>query len=608
MEEQATSGEGNLLWRVLKRGWSYRWMLLLAFLASAGSGALMAFLLTKLGPFIKYLGSTEAATTPEQLTLATEGLTELGLLLMTLTPVAVIASYFSVWAGQWVANRTMEDLRSQVLGHLVRLDIAFHHTLTRGEMLSRLTNDLNSVLRMQRNVYGKLFQRPLESLGIIGFVTWHDWRLGLGLIVIIMPLIFILAPILRRTRSRSIKARQTLVENFGVLEQITAGIKVVKAMGSTEREHERYAAHNHKLFNDNMRLARARSTSEAITSGAVFAISGLGMIGGSWLFARQWLDPGSLFLAIGALARLITAVREAVRSWGDVQENLPNVARVYSLLDRSSTISDRPGAKPAFVPQQVIRIDEVTFRYQPDAEDVLRGVTLDIPVGRTVALIGRSGAGKSTLLDLLPRFHDVTTGRITFDGVDLRDLQVDTLAKLFAIVQQDSFLFNDTIYANIVYGRPDATRAQVEDAARRAHVHDDILALEGGQGYDTVVGDRGSRLSGGQRQRIAIARALLRDAPILLMDEPTSALDAESESHVQNALAELMKGRTVVVVAHRLATVQHADRIYVLAGAKLRDGNPDPRRGTVVESGTHQELVALGGDYAEMVRLQRLDD
>jgi subfamily B ATP-binding cassette protein MsbA len=233
-------------------------------------------------------------------------------------------------------------------------------------------------------------------------------------------------------------------------------------------------------------------------------------------------------------------------------------------------------------------------------------VTLDIPVGKTTALVGPSGAGKTTLLDLLPRFHDMTGGRITIDGTDLRDLQLDTLARHFAIVQQDSFLFNDTLYANIAYGRPEATKEQVEDAARRAHVHDAILALEGGQGYATVVGDRGGRLSGGQRQRVAIARALLRDAPILLMDEPTSALDAESERHVQAALTELMKGRTVVVIAHRLATVQHADRIYVMAGARTRDDHDDPRRGTVVESGTHQELITRNGDYAELVRLQRL--
>lgn len=600
--------DSSLLWRILRRGWRYRWMLSLAILAAAGSGALMAVLLTQLGPFIKHLGGAESAATKEQLIAATQGLTALGTMLVCLTPLAVLTAYLSLWAGLWVANRTMEDLRGEVLGHLVRLDLAFHHSLTRGEMLSRLTNDLNSVQRLQRNLYGRLFLRPLEALGILVSVLIYDWRIGLGLLGMLTPLILILRPIVSRTRQRSIKARATAVENFGVLEQITAGIKVIKAMGSAEREHLRYAEHTHKLFNANMRLARARSTSDSVTAGAIFALAGLGMIAGGWLFAKEWIDPGALFLGIGALARLMTAVRESVKLWGDVQEHLPNADRVFAVLDRASAVTDRPGAKPCPAPRESIRLENVTFRYATDAEDVLRGVSLEIPVGKTIALVGPSGAGKSTLLDLLPRFHDVSSGRIAFDGVDLRDFQIDTLAHHFAIVQQDSFLFNDTVYANISYGRPDATKEQVEHAARRAHVHDAILSLEGGLGYDTVVGDRGSRLSGGQRQRVAIARALLRDAPILLMDEPTSALDADSEHRIQAALDELMKGRTVVVVAHRLATVQHADHIYVMAGARTRDGKEDPRRGTVIEAGTHQELIARGGEYAELVRLQQLGD
>jgi subfamily B ATP-binding cassette protein MsbA len=288
--------------------------------------------------------------------------------------------------------------------------------------------------------------------------------------------------------------------------------------------------------------------------------------------------------------------RTTQRSWGEIVQRLPAAERIFQIMDSPTAITDQPGARPCPPPRQAIRLEDVHFRYSSDASEVLRGCSLEIPVGSTVALVGESGVGKSTILDLIPRFFDVTAGRITFDGVDIRQLEHESLVRHVAIVQQDSFLFNDTVYNNIAYGRPGASRADVELAARRAHIHDAILALEGGAGYETVVGDRGDRLSGGQRQRVAIARALLRDAPILILDEPTSALDADSEAHVQAALQELMQGRTSIIVAHRLATVQHADVIYVLSKAT----------GAVVEQGTHRELLARKGEYARLVELQQL--
>jgi ATP-binding cassette, subfamily B, bacterial MsbA len=600
------SGDVRLIGEVIRRGLPHKWQIALSLAGHAITGAMLAYLLAQLGPFIKYLGLSMSGAETNSADVATNNLTALGLNFLALAPLAAAGAFIGWLMGQWVANRTMEKLRSEVLNHLVHLDLSYHHSLSRGDMLTRLTADLNSALFIMQQMYGKLTRIPLETVGILGFVTYYDWRLALALIIILFPLVMFLLPLIRRTRTRSNRARETLAENFSVLEQITAGIKVIKAMGSSEREAQRYANHNRSLFNDNMRVARARAQSDALTAAAIFAIVGIALIAGGWLFSRQLLQPDLLFLGVGALARMITSTRDFVRTFGDLQEHLPAMARVQVVLDQRSAIQDKPTAIPCPVPQQAIMIDNVWFRYQTNLDPVLRGVSIKVPVGKTVALVGQSGAGKSTLLDLLPRFHDVNEGKITIDGVDLRDFHLESLSHHFAIVQQDSFLFNDTVYANISYGRPTATREEIEQAAQRAHIHDAILALDGGLGYNTIVGDRGSRLSGGQRQRVAIARAFLRDAPILLMDEPTSALDADSERHVQEALAALMRGRTVVVVAHRLATVQHADIIYVLAGARNRDGHDDPRRGTVIESGSHHDLITKGGEYAELVRLQQL--
>ncbi len=595
---QMPVGDTVLLRRILIQGWRFRWMILLSLTASAINGGLLTLLLAKLGPFMALF---QRNPDPAALADTARGVGDLGWLLINLSPLALAAAYLAWWAGQRVANLAMRSLRDRVLGHLVRLDLSYHSELSRGEMLTRLTSDLSGVLKVQQHLYGRLLQRPLEIIGFITMACWLDWRLGLGLCVVLVPVIIGVIPLVKRTRRRSNQARDTLAANLGVLEQITAGIRVVKAMGSAEREALRYQAHNHQLFSANMRLVRARAVSDGVTAAAIFVLAGGAMLLGAWLFGRSLVASDTLIVAIGCLGLTITRLRETVRVWGDLQEHLPCAARVFAVLDRPATITEVPNAHPAAAPQRGITLEGVRFRYRSDGDEVLRGVDLSIPSGKTVALVGESGAGKTTILDLIPRFHDVTGGRIAIDGTDVRALQLSSLAGLFAIVGQDSFLFDDTILANIRYGRPEATIAEVEQAARRAHVHEAILALEGGQGYATQVGDRGGRLSGGQRQRIAIARALLRDAPILLLDEPTSALDADSERHVQLALTELMKGRTVIVVAHRLATVQHADLIYVLGG------KDHARRGQVLEQGTHASLVAADGDYARLVRLQQLE-
>ena len=598
---ETADGDWPVIKRTLANGWIWKWLILASLACSLVASGLFALLVVRLPELLTLLGQAgDSGLRPEQRQQVIDGLSRLGWQLLPLAPLAGLAAYGALWFGQLAANRTMQKLRDRVLGHLVDLDLAFHQTLSRGDLLTRMTNDLTQTLRLQQVLYGRVVAKPIEALAMAVAITIVDWRLAIGVIALVVPTILVVWPLLRRTRKRSWAARESMERSFGVLEQITSGIKVIKAMGSAEREVSRFATSNEDLVRANMRLTRTRAQSEGITGTAVFLIAGLGMLACAWLYERNWVQPAALIVFLGGIGRLANLLRDVQRAWGDVQETVPSAERMYQLLDRPSALPESPGAAPCQRPLDSIRFEGVRFRYGSDAGEVLRGIDLEIPVGATVALVGSSGGGKSTLIDLIPRFHDVTGGRILWDGKDLRSFQLASIAQHLAIVGQEPFLFDDTIRANIAYGRPGASDIEIEAAARRANLHDDVLRLEGGLGYATPVGDRGGRLSGGQRQRIAIARALLRDAPLLLLDEPTSALDAQSEEHVQKALAELMKGRTVVVVAHRLATVQHADRIYVLAG------KDDPLPGTVLEFGTHTELVARGGRYAELVRLQQL--
>ncbi len=610
--------------RILVDGWRYRWLTLILIVSTSVVAAMSAYqlkLATGIIEQLQYvtkgmkLGGDAGFDLAAMLRMLADCLDSgkdpglpavLGelrrtalLLLAGALPMAGIA--YGAWiTGQYLANRCTRDLRERFVAHLVRLDLAFHGDQNRGELLTRMTADLDRLYSIQSLIFGRILQRPAMALGCAAWLFFMSWQLGVVVFLILAPVGFFIARILRTTRRRSHRAQESLATALTAFEQITTGIRVIKTMGSTEREVTRYAGLNLDLFRSRQRMARARARSEAVTQGSVWAIGGAAFLASVWLFQRQLLSPAELLGSLMAFGLMINALREAQRGWADVVENLPSAERVYQVLDTTATLVDRPRAPAASAPTRQIRFEQVDFRYPASTADILRGIDLTIPVGSVVALVGKTGCGKSTILDLLPRLRDVTGGRVTWDGVDVREVQADSLIHHCAIVSQEPFLFNDTIRNNIRYGKPEATEDELIAAAKRANVHDDIVNLEGREGYETLVGDRGGRLSGGQRQRIAIARALLRDAPILLLDEPTSALDAGSERHVQAALEELMRGRTTVVIAHRLATVQHADAIHVIG--QPADGQPSQ----VLESGTHAELVARGGRYAELVRLQQL--
>ena len=589
-----------LLKRILLQGWVYRNLAILMLCTTATVAALTGFQGKLFQELLTALMTVQSGADQTVREAATAVVQRVSMHLLLLALPLGLAAYAAWLTGQYLANRCMRDLRSRFVAHMVRLDLAFHGEIARGELLARVTADLDRLYSVQSLLLGKFIQRPALAIGYIIAVFVTSWQIGIAVFVVILPVGSVIAKILRKTRRRARRAQETLATTLVAFEQITGGIRVIKTMGSTEREVDRYAGLNDGLFADRQKVARARAQSEGITQGSVLLMGGGAMFLASLLFAQGWLKPAELQASLLFVGLLIGALRELQKVWGDIQEGLPAAQRVYAILDRQPTLNDQVSAPAAPAPRHAIRLEGVTFRYAADAEPVIQQVDLAIPVGRTIALVGPSGGGKTTILDLIPRLRDVTGGKITWDGVDVRSVQADSLIRHVAIVSQDSFLFNDTVRNNIRYGKPTASDSEVITAATRAHVHEAILALEGGKGYDTMVGDRGGRLSGGQRQRIAIARALLRDAPILLLDEPTSALDAASEKHVQEALDELMKDRTTIVIAHRLATVQHADCIHVIG----KDPQGGPSR--VLESGTHAELVQRAGHYAELVRLQQL--
>ena len=590
----------SIIGRAARVGFRHRWLVAALVAATAATGAVAGWQALLLKDLLEGLAAVQAAWHGAPAAGDTDPLVRTGLLLLALAPATALAAWAACIAGRELASRSTADLRDRCLHHLLRLDLAAHLELARADLLQRLTTDLQSVLILQLAVFGRLVQRPVEAVFLLGFLAWLSPWLAAGVAALMVPVGLLTWRVRRQVRATSVTATESAAANLQVLEQVTAGIRVVKTHGSEDHERTRYSAVGGALAAARRRMDLSRARSEAVTQGSVVLLASLAMLGGAVLFAHRLIDPATLLAALGVIVRLTTALRDAHRAWLDVAENAAPAARVFALLERAPRVVDRPDAAACPRPRHAVRLAGVRFRHAPEADEVLRGVDLDIPIGSTIALVGESGGGKSTLLDLLARLHDPTGGAILIDGVDLRDLQRASWIAHLGVVPQDCFLFDATVRENIRYGRPDADDAAIEAAARRAHVHQAILDLEGGLGYGTAVGDRGCRLSVGQRQRVAIARAMLRDAPILLLDEPTSALDAGSEAHVQEGLRELMRGRTVIVAAHRLATVQHADRIAVLAG------KGDPARGTVLELGTHAELVAAGGVYAGLVRQQRL--
>ncbi|MBM3477642.1 MAG: ABC transporter ATP-binding protein [Alphaproteobacteria bacterium] len=484
-----------------------------------------------------------------------------------------------------VGQGIISDIQARLFDHLLAADLQFFHDNPPGKLIARFINDVATLRGVITQATTGLVKDAVTAACLVGLLFWQDWQLAL-VTFFVFPLALVPARILgRRMRRVTTGAQERVGELSALLDETFQGARQVKAYAMEPTESARARSAIEKLRRLSVKSALTRAASHPIMETlSSFAIAAVILYGGHQVVAGK-TTPGAFFSFITALLLAYQPVRSLANLNVTIQEGLAAAARVFELLDMEPAIRETPGARALPPVRGDIAFEGVGFAY-PQGGVVFDGLDLRIEAGRTVAFVGPSGGGKSTLLNLLPRLFDPQRGRVTIDGVDVRDATLSSLRRSMALVSQDTALFHDTIRANIAYGRPDATDAEIERAAAVAGAATFISEFR--EGYATVVGTRGAKLSGGQRQRIAIARAVLKDAPILLLDEATSALDIETERQVQAALAPLMRGRTTLVVAHRLSTIVDADLICVVDA------------GRIVESGTHAGLLALGGAYARL--------
>ncbi|MBL8858874.1 MAG: ABC transporter ATP-binding protein [Planctomycetes bacterium] len=503
--------------------------------------------------------------------------------------VAAITYYLFLTLSRWVALRIVADLRVRIARHVIGLSMGYHGRRHFGDLLSRINNDVTSTASLLNQSLKELIQEPVSAISAL---TIAALIAPLPTLVVGIGLVFIGFGVARQSKKvkrGSSKSRKELGSSVQVLTQMFQGVRTVKSFRAEEREINEYARTNESWVRASMKMVRAQALSNSFTTFASNVGLGLMIVVVAWLMLKQGLFGGeianvSIFFLL--IAQVYASVKSIARAVTYVQETVGAAERIQVLLDEQPDVIERADAQTAHGIGRGLRFENVSFAYPDGHGKAIEALDLEIKPGETLALVGPSGSGKSTIVDLVARFIDPASGRITVDGVDLRDLTLDSWTEQYAMVGQTPFLFHASIEENIRYGKPDATQAEVEAAARAAGIHNFIVTLP--EGYATSVADAGSRLSGGQRQRLTIARAFLKDAPLLLLDEATSALDTESEAVVQEALERLMADKTVIVIAHRLSTIKNADRIAVLENGRL------------VEIGTHTQLLERRGAYSRL--------
>ena len=570
----------STFWRLIQYVREYRLRLLGACVCSAGVAILMAVNAWLVEPVLDKIFIEK-----DQFLLLV-----IPAVLLVVTALRGVFAYGQAYLMSYVGNWIVVDVRQQLFMQLMRLPVRFHDANTSGRLVSRVIHDVNQMANAIPSILKDLFQQGLTFLALVGVAFYQNWRLASILIFVVPLSALVLVKISRRLRKLSTRGQESMGDMASVLKEAFSGIRIVKAYGKEEVEGQRFENTNLSFRHTVQKSAQV----SAVASPLMELIGGIGIAiivwYGGYLVITTSMKPGAFFSFLTAMFMAYTPIKRLSNANQSIQNALAAAQRVFDVLDIENEQDKDVGKRSLPAISQSLDFRHVSFQYEGSEEMALRDISLTIRAGEVVALVGSSGSGKSTLISLVPRFYRPTEGSIHIDGQDIRQVTRASLRRQIGIVSQETVLFDDSVRNNIAYGRPEASDEEVLQAAQAAFAWEFIERLP--MGLETLVGENGVRLSGGQRQRLAIARAILRDPPILILDEATSSLDSESEKLVQGALSNLMKNRTTLVIAHRLSTVQHADRLVVLD------------KGRIVEMGTHQELLQKNGHYSRLHQTQ----
>jgi subfamily B ATP-binding cassette protein MsbA len=515
-------------------------------------------------------------------------------------PLAVIGAFLFKGAANYgqtilmsyIGLRIIANLRNQLYDHIQRQSLSFFTQHPTGLLMSRVTNDVISMQAAASEAITSLIRDTFTIIALVGFIFYTDWKLALIAMIVFPATIYPISKFGKKMRKVTTSSQETMGTLSSLLQETIAGTRIVKAFCMEKYESARFSEENERLFKLNMKAVSVQALSHPV-------MEFLGSIGiaavifyGGYNVLNGYSTPGTFSSFLAAALLLYEPVKRLTNVNNSINQGIAGAERVFSIIDRVPDIQDKPGAAVLPPVSRAIDFENVNFSYE--TTPVLKNINLSIQAGEVVAFVGMSGGGKTSLVNLIPRFYDVTSGRITIDGHDIRDVSLKSLRSQIAIVTQQTILFNDAVRNNIAYGDIQRTEEEIISASKAANAHDFIMKLP--KGYDSNIGELGTKLSGGEKQRISIARALLKNAPILILDEATSSLDTEAEIEVQEALDNLMKGRTTLVIAHRLSTIRNADRIIALVN------------GEIIEEGNHEALMAKKGEYYRLYNLQFKDE